>query len=61
MLHVLSLRSNSQQHRIGQEISSQYGYAPKSKVIYQRGLDAKSSKSSVKSRGGQGIGPYIPD
>ena len=29
-------------NKIGQEISSQYGYAPKSKVIYQRGLDTKS-------------------
>lgn len=54
-------RSNSQQHRIGQEISSQYGYAPKSKVIYQRGLDGKSTTSSkAKSRVGSGIGPHIP-
>ena len=55
-------RSSSQQHRIGQEISSQYGYAPKSKVIYQRGLDGKSTTSSkAKSRVGSGIGPHIPD
>ena len=30
-------------------------------MIYQRGLDAKSSKSSVKSRVGSGVGPYIPN
>jgi len=30
-------------------------------VIYQRGLDAKSSKSSVKSRVQSGIGPHMPN
>lgn len=40
------------------EITGQYGYAPKSKLIYQRGMDGKSTTSSKRSRPLNVVGPY---